>query len=101
MVYAGPDARYTGRQICFGSNTDTLTIIDVTDKNNIVQVSRTSYAGVGYTHQGWLTADQRYFFMLSAMLERELYSLSDQFHVNPSYMKALVRATSIAIYLVL
>jgi len=62
-VYAGPDTRYTGRQICLGSNTDTLTILDVTDKSNIVQVSRTGYPGVGYTHQGWTSADQRYIFM--------------------------------------
>jgi choice-of-anchor B domain-containing protein len=62
-VYAGPDARYTGRQVCLASNEDTLTILDVTDKSNIVQVSRTGYAGAAYTHQGWLSADQRYIFV--------------------------------------
>ncbi len=59
-VYAGPDAEHQGKQICFAQNEDTLTIVDVTDKSNPVQLSRTGYAGVGYTHQGWLTEDQRY-----------------------------------------
>lgn len=63
VVYAGPDTRYTGREICFGSNTDTLTILDVTNKGAIVQISRTGYGQVGYTHQGWLTADHGYMFM--------------------------------------
>lgn len=62
-VYAGPDARYTGRQICLASNEDTLTILDVTDKTNIVQLSRTAYSGAAYTHQGWLSFDQRYIFV--------------------------------------
>jgi choice-of-anchor B domain-containing protein len=61
--YAGPDPDYAGREICFSSNTDTLTIVDVTNKAAPVQVSRTGYAGVGYTHQGWLTADQVYFLL--------------------------------------
>ncbi|MFQ5349787.1 MAG: choice-of-anchor B family protein, partial [Thermoanaerobaculia bacterium] len=39
----------------------TLTIVDVTDKELPVQISRTGYPGVGYTHQGWLTGNQRFF----------------------------------------
>jgi len=59
--YAGPDAQYQGREICLASNEDTLTIVDVTDKSSPIQVSRTTYADVGYAHQGWLTEDHRYF----------------------------------------
>lgn len=59
--YIGPDPDYTGAEICFNSNTDTLTIVDVTNKNTPVQVSRTSYPGVGYTHQGWLLDGHRYY----------------------------------------
>jgi len=44
----------------FSENEDTITIVDVTDKNNIVLVSRTSYSGRSYTHQGWLTNDHNY-----------------------------------------
>jgi len=61
--YHGPDTSHVGQEICFASNTDTLTIVDVTNKANPVMISRTSYAGVGYTHQGWLTADQSHFLI--------------------------------------
>ncbi len=63
VVYIGPDTNYVGQEVCFNSNTDTLTIVDVTDKTQPVQISRTSYSGRAYTHQGWLTEDQRYFLM--------------------------------------
>ncbi len=59
--YTGPDPDHQGKEICFASNTDTVTIVDVTDKGNPVQLSRNGYVGDGYTHQGWLTADQQYF----------------------------------------
>jgi choice-of-anchor B domain-containing protein len=63
VIYDGPDADHTGREICVSSNEDTVTVVDVTDKANPRQVSRTSYTGSAYTHQGWLTEDQRYFFL--------------------------------------
>jgi len=43
-------------------NEDTVTIVDVTEKNNPLEVSRTTYNGVKYTHQGWLSADHNTFF---------------------------------------
>lgn len=61
IIYQGPDADYFGKEICFASNENTVTIVDVSDKANPVQISRTGYDNVGYTHQGWLTPDQRYF----------------------------------------
>jgi choice-of-anchor B domain-containing protein len=60
VVYRGPDGAHRGRQICFAANEDTLTLVDVTDKRAPRQLSRTGYAGSGYTHQGWLTEDHRY-----------------------------------------
>ena len=63
VIYAGVDSRYRGREICFNSNEDTLTIVDVTDKHEQVQLSRTGYDGSAYTHQGWLTEDQRFFLI--------------------------------------
>jgi choice-of-anchor B domain-containing protein len=54
LVYRGPDSRYVGRDICYGYNEDSLTIYDVEDKQNIKIISRTSYQGVAYTHQGWV-----------------------------------------------
>jgi choice-of-anchor B domain-containing protein len=61
--YNGPDADLQGKEICFNANEDTVTIVDVTDKSNPVQISRTGYSGSAYTHQGWLTEDQTYFLL--------------------------------------
>ena len=63
VIYQGPDADYVGREICFGSNETALSIADVTDKDNPVSISIAAYPNVAYAHQGWLTEDQRYFFM--------------------------------------
>ncbi len=60
--YNGPDTNYTGREIAFNLNEDTLTIVDVTDKSNPSQLSRNGYPGAQYTHQGWLSDDGHYFF---------------------------------------
>ena len=54
---------YRDREICFNSNEDTLTIVDASDKLEQVQLSRTGYGGSAYTHQGWLTEDQRFFLV--------------------------------------
>ncbi len=63
VVYRGPDADYQGREVCFGSNETALSIADVTDKDNTVAISRAAYPNPGYSHQGWLTEDQSYFYM--------------------------------------
>jgi len=61
--YAGPDANYVGHEICFCYNEDTLTIVDVTDKSNMLELSRTPYNGSQYTHQGWLTENSKYLLL--------------------------------------
>jgi choice-of-anchor B domain-containing protein len=74
VQYRGPDRGNSGsgipmwttfpfREIAFCSNEDTLTILDVTQKNQIQQLSRTTYGGSAYSHQGWLSEDHKYFFM--------------------------------------
>lgn len=63
VTYRGPDAAYQGREICFGANETALSIADVTDKANTVPISNAAYPNVGYSHQGWLTEDQRFFYM--------------------------------------
>ena len=55
--YDGPDANFAGREICFSSNEDSLTIVDVTDKAAPKQLARVEYEGSQYTHQGWLSKD--------------------------------------------
>jgi choice-of-anchor B domain-containing protein len=61
--YNGPDTEHAGREICFGSNENNLSIADVTDKANPVALSHAAYPNVAYAHQGWITEDHRYFFM--------------------------------------
>jgi hypothetical protein len=67
VIYRGPDARFRGREICFASNNGLdlgprLTVVDVTDKSNPVILSRTFEGDpAAFSHQGWLTRDQRYF----------------------------------------
>ncbi len=63
VIYEGPDANYLEREICIASNADSINIVDMTDKANPVQVSVIDYPGLGYTHQGWLSEDQHYFFL--------------------------------------
>ncbi|KAI0114799.1 hypothetical protein F4814DRAFT_293485 [Daldinia grandis] len=54
LIYRGPDEKYVGEDICYGYNEDTLTIYNVTSKANPTIISRTSYEGASYTHQGWV-----------------------------------------------
>jgi choice-of-anchor B domain-containing protein len=65
VVYSGPDTDYQGREICFNSNAASdgnfVSIVDVTDKSNPVALARVPYPNDGFSHQGWLTEDQRYF----------------------------------------
>ncbi|KAI6309812.1 hypothetical protein MCOR34_006640 [Pyricularia oryzae] len=64
LVYRGPDKRYDGKDICYGYNEDSLTIYDVSDKTTTNIISRTSYEGVNYTHQGWVTDVNNQEFLL-------------------------------------
>ena len=63
VIYRGPDEQYRGKEICLGSNETALSITDLTDKRQPKVVSRATYPNVAYAHQGWLSEDQRYFFM--------------------------------------
>ena len=63
VTYTGPDTEHLGKEICFGYNENTLTIVDFTNPNNPIQLSRTGYTGQAYTHQGWITEDQSFIFL--------------------------------------
>ena len=63
VTYHGPDEEYQGRHICLGSNENSLSIADVTDKDNPVAISMAEYPSAAYAHQGWLTDDHRFFYM--------------------------------------
>ena len=63
VTYSGPDANYSGKEILIGSNENEVVIVDVTDKENPIQISTIAYPNIGYTHQGWFTEDQRFFIL--------------------------------------
>lgn len=63
VTYNGPDSDHTGKEICIGSNENEIVIVDVSDKFNPILISTVNYSNIGYTHQGWLTEDHRYFIL--------------------------------------
>jgi hypothetical protein len=75
LVYRGPDKKYSGRDICYAYNEDTLTIYDVTDKagNTTNIISRTTFPGAEYVHQGVVNDEQwqEYIFLDDEFDERD------------------------------
>ena len=68
VTYQGPDPDYQDREILFGSNSDggennKVVVVDVTDKSEPRLISQTTYGNGGYTHQGWVDPDQRFFYL--------------------------------------
>jgi choice-of-anchor B domain-containing protein len=63
VIYRGPDQNYQGAEICFASNSPNLSIIDVSDKDNISLLGQVTWPQQNLAHQGWLTGDQRYFLI--------------------------------------
>ncbi|MEO5797833.1 MAG: choice-of-anchor B family protein [Gemmatimonadales bacterium] len=63
VTYHGPDTRYTGKEICIGSNETGISVADVTDKSHTVAIAHSAYPDVQYAHQGWFTDDHRYFYL--------------------------------------
>jgi choice-of-anchor B domain-containing protein len=61
--YKGPDTRYRGKEVCFNSSETAVGIADVTDKRAPKPISVASYPNTAYTHQGWLSEDQKYFYV--------------------------------------
>ncbi len=80
VTYVGPDTDYTGKEICFNANEDTVTIVNVTDKNNPQMISRTPYSNSQYTHQGWLTEDQRY-FLFNDELDEQAFGFNTRTYI--------------------
>ena len=63
VVYNGPDTTHSGKEVCFGSNENRLSIADVSDKSSPVALASASYPNVVYSHQGWLDDAHEYFYM--------------------------------------
>ncbi len=92
FIYRGPDTEHYGKQICIASNEDTQTIVDVTDKSACMQLSRTEYVESKYSHQGWITDDQKY-LLFDDELDERTFGNNTRTHVmdisdldNPSYI---------------
>jgi choice-of-anchor B domain-containing protein len=77
LTYDGPDTRYTGSEICFAYNEDTLTIWNIDDPSNPVIVSRTLYPNQVYSHQGWVTDD-----LTRVLLDDELDEVCNEENVD-------------------
>lgn len=104
VLYHGSDTNFTGpplgspanllgREIAFCCNEDTLTIVDVTNKQTPVLISRTGYPEHAYTHQGWLSEDHRFFFVDDELDEMQNQPTKTRTHVwwlrtltNPVYL---------------
>lgn len=71
VIYNGPDTRFTGREIMFAYNEDTLTIVDVTNKSSFRQLARVGYTGSAYSHQGWLISSKQTHLLLDDELDEE------------------------------
>ena len=63
VTYKGPDTEHFGKEICFGANETHVSVADVTNKADPVKLAAANYPDVHYTHQGWLTADHKYFIV--------------------------------------
>ena len=63
VSYSGPDPDHQGAEVCFASNEDSLTIVDVTDKSTANMLGKVDYPQTAYAHQGWLDENQSLFFM--------------------------------------
>ena len=63
IIYNGPDDQHKDKELCFSSAEGAIVITDVNNKNNPKTLSTTSHPDMGYSHQGWLTEDHRYFLM--------------------------------------
>lgn len=63
VTYQGPDSEHVGKEIFFGSNEDKIVLVDVSNKLDIDTLSTEKYSKTQYTHQGWLTEDQKYFIV--------------------------------------
>ncbi|KAF4126222.1 hypothetical protein GMORB2_1468 [Geosmithia morbida] len=71
VIYQGPHKEFQGQEICFNYNEDSLTIVNIDDREKPSQISRTTYNGATYTHQGWLTSDHKYLLLDDELDEQE------------------------------
>jgi len=69
VIYNGPDTEWVGKEVAFLCNATKFSIADVTDKLDVQLISTKTYTDLGYTHQGWLTEDHKFFLLDDEMDE--------------------------------
>lgn len=72
LNYEGPDNDHQGKEVCVSSAEGSVVITDVSDKSNPTTIGFSGVTGMQYSHQGWLTEDQRYFLMNDELDETRL-----------------------------
>ena len=72
VLYDGPDPDYQGQEIFMGANEDKVAIVNVTNKSNPVTISTFTYDNNIYAHQGWFTADKKYWILCDELDELNL-----------------------------
>ena len=84
VMETGP---YAGREIAFlcagmngGFANTGLSIIDVTDKSNMIELAHYEYPVAAYSHQGWLSEDEQYFY-LGDELDESDFSIPTATHI--------------------
>jgi choice-of-anchor B domain-containing protein len=100
VSYLGPDADHFNQEICFNSNEDHVSIVDVTVKSAPVTIASATYPQLGFVHQGWLTDDHR-FFLVGDELDEINLGVPTRTHVfdvsdldSPGYVFAYEAATA-------
>jgi len=58
-------------EVLFDFNESTFDVWDITDTNNPVRLSRTSYANAQYVHSGWWSEDKQYLYVHDELDERD------------------------------
>lgn len=87
MIHTFETGPYAGKQIAFccsgfdgGWLQSGIDILDVTDKSNIILLSRYEYPSAEYSHQCWLSEDEQYLFLNDEVDELE-QSIDTRTHV--------------------
>jgi len=59
VVYRGPDAEFQGKDICVLFSENAISIVDVSNPLRATAISIIEYPLTEYSHQGWLSPDQK------------------------------------------
>jgi choice-of-anchor B domain-containing protein len=85
------EGKYAGKEIAFacggfnnGGTQTGLTILDVTDKQNITEFVHYQYPKAAYSHQGWLSEDKQYFYLDDELDDNQFGNFSETRVINIS-----------------